>query len=78
MLHASMVEHHVLRMKHGIMKQMQEVSCQTSGALDAAGYGYFRAHIQSFDPGWKGAQIKGIEDEDTRDMGNDPIGVIKR
>ena len=43
-----------------------------------AGYGYFRPHIQSFDPGWKGAQVKGIEDEDTRDMGNDPLGVIER
>ncbi|KAK9837693.1 hypothetical protein WJX74_003187 [Apatococcus lobatus] len=42
------------------------------------GYGYFRPHIQSFDPGWKGAQVKGIEDEDTRDMGNDPMGVIDR
>ena len=31
-----------------------------------------------FDPGWQGAQVKGIEDEDTQDHGNDPVGVIDR
>ena len=31
-----------------------------------------------FDPGWQGAQVKGIEDEDTQDHGNDPVGVIER
>ncbi|KAK9847910.1 hypothetical protein WJX84_006722 [Apatococcus fuscideae] len=42
------------------------------------GYGYFRKHIRMFDPGWQGAQVKGIEDEDTQDHGNDPVGVIER
>ena len=47
------------------------------GAI-CAGYGYFRKHIRMFDPGWQGAQVKGIEDEDTQDHGNDPVGVLER
>ena len=44
----------------------------------AAGYGYFRPHIRLFDPGWRGPQVRGPEDENTADFGNDPIGVIER
>lgn len=42
------------------------------------GYGYFRPHIRLFDPGWHGLQVKGAEDENTGDNGNDPLGVLSR
>ena len=45
-----------------------------------AGYGYFRPNIRLFDPGWKGPQMKGPEDESVpaMDNGNDPAGLIRR
>ena len=44
------------------------------------GYGYYRDHVQMFDPGWKGYQTKGPEDWnfDVFDKGNDPEGVLQR
>jgi hypothetical protein len=43
------------------------------------GYTYFRPHLsQSFDPGWRGPQVRGPEDANTADFGNDPIGLIER
>lgn len=44
------------------------------------GYGYYRDHVQMFDPGWKGYQAKGPEDWnfDVFDKGNDPEGVLQR
>lgn len=42
------------------------------------GYGYFRPHVRLFDPGWHGLQVKGEEDENTGDNGNDPLGVLTR
>ena len=44
------------------------------------GYGYYRDHVQMFDPGWKGYQTKGPEDWnfDVFDKGNDPEGVLER
>ena len=44
------------------------------------GYGYYRDHVQMFDPGWKGYQAKGPEDWnfDVFDKGNDPEGVLHR
>ena len=41
-------------------------------------YGYFRPHIRLFDPGWHGLQVKGEEDENTGDNGNDPLSVLAR
>ena len=41
-------------------------------------YGYFRPTIRLFDPGWHGLQVKGAEDENTGDNGNDPLGVLAR
>ena len=41
-------------------------------------YGYFRPHVRLFDPGWHGLQVKGEEDENTGDNGNDPLGVLAR
>ena len=41
-------------------------------------YGYFRPHVRLFDPGWHGLQVKGEEDENTGDNGNDPLGVLTR
>ena len=48
--------------------------------LVCAGYGYFRPNIRLFDPGWKGPQMKGPEDESVpaMDNGNDPAGLIRR
>lgn len=44
------------------------------------GYGYLRPNIRLFDPGWKGPQMKGPEDESVpaMDNGNDPAGLIRR
>ncbi|DBA84620.1 TPA: hypothetical protein ACH3X2_006195 [Trebouxia sp. C0005] len=42
------------------------------------GYGYFRPTIRLFDPGWNGLQVKGAEDENTGDNGNDPLGILDR
>ena len=42
------------------------------------GYGYYRPKVYSFDPGWKGGQAKGPEDEGIADLGNDPLGIIER
>ncbi len=41
-------------------------------------YGYFRPTIRLFDPGWNGLQVKGSEDENTGDNGNDPLGILDR
>ena len=41
-------------------------------------YGYFRPTIRLFDPGWNGLQVKGAEDENTGDNGNDPLGILDR
>lgn len=42
------------------------------------GYSYFRPNMRLFDPGWHGLQVKGEEDENTGDNGNDPLGVLAR
>ena len=42
------------------------------------GYSYFRPNMRLFDPGWHGLQVKGEEDENTGDNGNDPLGVLDR
>lgn len=42
------------------------------------GYSYFRPYMRLFDPGWHGLQVKGEEDENTGDNGNDPLGVLAR
>lgn len=44
------------------------------------GYGYYRDHVQLFDPGWRGYQSKGPEDWNFAvfDKGNDPEGVLQR
>ena len=41
-------------------------------------YGYYRPSVRLFDPGWQGLQVKGEEDENTGDNGNDPLGVLAR
>ena len=43
-----------------------------------AGYGYYRPKVHSFDPGWKGEQAKGPEDQGIADLGNDPLGIMNR
>lgn len=43
-----------------------------------AGFGFCRAHIQMFDPGFKGPRTRGAEDAGTADQGNDPGGIIER
>ena len=47
-------------------------------SLCVCSYGYFRPHIRLFDPGWHGLQVKGEEDENTGDNGNDPMSVLAR
>ena len=34
--------------------------------------------MRLFDPGWHGLQVKGEEDENTGDNGNDPMSVLVR
>ena len=42
------------------------------------GYSYFRPNLRLFDPGWHGLQVKGEEDQNTGDNGNDPLGILAR
>ncbi|KAK9816501.1 hypothetical protein WJX72_001161 [[Myrmecia] bisecta] len=42
------------------------------------GYGFCRAHIQMFDPGYKGPRAPGPEDAGSADKGADPTGTIGR
>ena len=58
----------------------QEQLSHTLAVLVCAGYGYLRPNIRLFDPGWKGPQMKGPEDESVpaMDNGNDPAGLIRR
>ena len=52
--------------------------CRGSACHMSYRYGYFRPHVRLFDPGWHGLQVKGEEDENTGDNGNDPLGVLAR
>ncbi|KAK9864797.1 hypothetical protein WJX84_005872 [Apatococcus fuscideae] len=42
------------------------------------GFGFYRDHVQMFDPGWRGERVRGPEDAGTVDLGNDPAGILER
>ncbi len=63
-----------------ILRRLALTSGDPRTAQCCAGYGYYRPNIRLFDPGWKGPQMKGPEDETVlaEDNGNDPLGLVYR